>query len=266
MTKLTFNVLLYAAVCLLYVVDPAYAQQSSLVERGKVLVNGIAACGNCHTPRDAQGNHRTDMWLAGGARIPVPKSTVYGSNLTPDAETGIGKWTDGQIVRAIREGVRADGSIIGPPMPFAMYRHIADEDVHAIVAYLRSLPPVKNTVPAAQFDFALPTTYGPPVTTVPAPSADPIKYGEYLAGPVGHCISCHTGISDPKPDDFEKRLGAGGRPYGPGGVPIARNITPHETGLKDWSDADIEKAIRKGIRPDGSPPPSAGVAWFYGFG
>jgi mono/diheme cytochrome c family protein len=177
---------------------------------------------------------------------------VFGSNLTPDLETGIGKWTDEQIMRAIREGVRPDGSMIGPPMPFDMYRRIADEDMLAIVAYLRSLPPVSNPVPAAEFGFPLPAAYGPVIKKVRPSRDDLIKYGEYLAGPVGHCIACHTGTSSPKPDDFESRLGAGGRPFGPGGVPTARNITPHQTGLKDWSDADIEKAIRKGIRPDGS--------------
>jgi len=233
--------------------SPLSTAQDASVERGKYLANTVAACGNCHNPRDAKGQYIEDKLLAGGARIGLPKSTVYGANITPDAETGIGKWTDEQVIRAIREGVRPDNSLVGPPMPVEMYRHMSDDDVKAIVAYLRTVPPVKNEVPRGKYDFPTPTSYGPPVSNpVSAVNNDLVKYGEYLAGPVGHCMACHTGIEgEPTPEDLEKRPGTGGRPFGPGGSLKASNLTPHETGLKGWTDSEIALAIREGISRDG---------------
>jgi len=242
-------------------VSPFSFAQNTPVERGKYLVNTVAACGNCHNPRDAKGQYIEDKTLAGGARIPLPQATVFGPNITPDPETGIGSWTDEQVVAAIREGVRPDNSIIGPPMPIEMYRHLSDEDVRAIVAYLRTVPAVKNEVPRGKYEFPVPKSYGPPVIApvVAAPDGDLVRYGEYLAGPVGHCMACHTGKggAEPTEQDLRNRPGSGGRPFGPGGVPTASNLTPHQEGLKDWSDQEIERAVREGIGRDGrklNPP------------
>ncbi len=115
------------------------------LERGRYLMQAVAACGNCHTPQDRNGP-KPGMELAGGLPFDEPGFKAYASNITPDPETGIGRWTDAQIVIAIREGKRPDGSLIGPPMPFEQYRGISDRDVAAIVAHLRSVPPVKNAV------------------------------------------------------------------------------------------------------------------------
>src|SRR5690606_22627714 len=101
--------------------------RDALVERGRELMNGIVACGNCHTPQGPDGPV-PGMELAGGGPIKDEPFTAYAPNLTPDPETGLGRWTDAQIATAIREGVRPDGSVIGPPMPIHFYRHIADED------------------------------------------------------------------------------------------------------------------------------------------
>jgi mono/diheme cytochrome c family protein len=237
------------------------AAQSVSIERGKYLVNTVGACGNCHNARDAEGRYMEGKLLSGGARLRLPQSTVYGANITPDPETGIGSWSDEQVVRAIREGVRPDGSIVGPPMPVEMYRHMSDDDAKAIVAYLRTLPSVKNEVPRGKYEFPVPTSYGPPVSN-PAPVGreDLVKYGEYLAGPVGHCMACHTGTEgEPTQEDLETRPGTGGRRFGPGGNAKAANLTPHETGLKDWTDTEIARAIRDGISRDGRTlkPPMA---------
>jgi hypothetical protein len=87
-----------------------------------------------------------------------------------DEETGIGAWSDEEIILAIREGVRPDGTIIGPPMPIPSYRHMSDYDVRAIVAYLRAAPPVRNVVPSSEYGIPLPESWGPPVGEVPDPS------------------------------------------------------------------------------------------------
>src|SRR3546814_8115734 len=95
------------------------------------------------------------MELAGGLKMEDPAFTAYGANLTPDVETGIGGWSDAEIVTAIREGRRPDGSMIGPIMPIALYSRMSDRDVRAIVAYLRTLKPVRNEVPESVYSFPL---------------------------------------------------------------------------------------------------------------
>lgn len=233
----------------------AQAQAETLLERGTYLMNHVAACGNCHTPMGPEGP-QPGMELAGGMPIEFEGMFLaYAPNITPDPETGIGTWTDAQIVEAIREGKRPDGTIIGPPMPIELYRGLADDDVMALVAYLRSVPAVKNAVPKSRYDIPLPPAYGPPVGTVAAPDrADLVAYGAYLAGPLAHCIECHTPMGPEGQMDFERRLGAGGFEIpGPWGISVSANITPHaETGIGAWSDAEIEQAIRKGVRPDGT--------------
>jgi mono/diheme cytochrome c family protein len=118
------------------------------VERGKYLVT-IASCNDCHTPGHFLGKPDFSRTLAGsdvGFAIPGVGAFV-GRNLTPDKETGLGDWTDDQIISAITAGVRPDGRRLAPIMPWQGLSHLTSEDAHAIVAYLRSLPPVKNAVP-----------------------------------------------------------------------------------------------------------------------
>ena len=237
---------------------PALGQDRTL-ERGKYLMDSIVACGNCHVQRGEKGRPLPEKGLSGGMLFDEEPFKAYAPNITPDRETGIGKWTDAQLAKAIREGIRPDGSVIGPPMPMMFYRGLADDDLRAIVAYLRAQPPVKNAVPKSQYRIKLPPSYGPEVKSVRAPSRqDQVKYGEYLAGPLGHCMDCHTPWVKGVPD--MSKAGAGGNPFrGPWGVAVARNLTPHETGLKDWTDAEIERAVRHGVRKDGTPlkPPMA---------
>ena len=118
------------------------------IARGKYLVT-LASCNDCHTPGYFLGKPDFSKTLGGlGRRLYDPGSgAFFGPNLTPDKETGLGKWTDDQIVSAITAGVAADGRRLAPIMPYAGLSHLTSEDAHAIVAYLRSLPPVKNAVP-----------------------------------------------------------------------------------------------------------------------
>lgn len=227
------------------------AHAQTPLQRGKYLMDGIVACGNCHTPKGPQGD-LPGMELAGGLKFDEPFGVAYAPNITPDKETGIGTWTDAQIVAAIREGKRPDGSIIGPPMPIALYRGISDDDVRAIVAYLRQVKPVANKVDKPQYKVPLPPSYGPPVTRVAAPpKTDKLTYGAYLAGPLGHCTECHSTPDARGVPDFVNKTGGGGLSFnGPWGISYAPNITP--TGIGKWSDADVKKAITAGVRPDGT--------------
>ncbi len=181
------------------------ARSDTLVERGRYLVETIAACGNCHTPKGPNGP-LPGKKLAGGDVIKHQDFTVVVPNITPDQENGIGKWTDDEIISAIREGRRPDGSLIGPAMPSRSYRSLGDEDVQAIVAYLRTVPAVRNPIAAkSSYDRALPASWGPPVGRLVAPSSeDRVAYGGYLAGPLARCMDCHTehhdgAAADPAP-------------------------------------------------------------------
>ena len=235
---------------------PAHAE--TLLQRGTYLMRSIVACGNCHTPKGPKGDI-PGMELAGMAPMAKePGFTANAPNITPDRETGIGTWTDAQIITAIREGRRPNGKIIGPPMPIALYRGLSDRDAKAIVAYLRTVKPIKNAIPDSVYDIHLPPAYGPPVENVAdVPESDKLAYGAYLAGPAGHCIECHSPMGERGPD-IQNNLGAGGFEFhGPWGVSVSANITP--TGLQDRTDAQIKTMITKGLRPDGSPlmPPMA---------
>jgi mono/diheme cytochrome c family protein len=240
---------------------------ASVLERGKLLMEGIVACGNCHQARDDRGRMVRDKGLSGGMVFDEPPFRAVAANITPDAATGIGKWSDAQLAKAIREGIRPDGSLIGPPMPMEFYRHLSDADLAAIVAYLRAQPAVVQAQPKSVYRITLPPAYGPPVQSVAAPAAgDAVAAGEYLAR-IGHCMDCHT----PRTAEGElvmEQLGAGGMQFpGPWGLSVSRNLTPHDSGLKGWSDDEIARAIRTGVSRDGSKlRPPMGYAYYRNIG
>jgi mono/diheme cytochrome c family protein len=235
--------------------------QPTQVERGRALVDGIAACGNCHTPKGPQGD-LPGMGFAGGMLLEEPGVfRIYPSNITPDRETGIGAWTDAQIIRAIREGVRPDGRVLGPIMPIELYRGISDADAQAMVAYLRTVAPVRNVVPASTYNFPLPPAYGPPLGVVAGPADNAVARGAYMAGPLGHCIECHSPPLATGGRDWS-RTGWGGPPmHGPAGVVVPADLTP--THLGAWSDAEITRAITRGVSRDGRAlRPPMGFAYY----
>lgn len=211
-------VLIVVGVTALSVQAQPAAQAESRLDRGRYLMSSIVACGSCHTPQGPKGP-LPGMELAGGLKFEEKPFTAYASNITPDKETGIGKWTDAQLVRAIREG-----------------------------------KPVSNAVAKSEYRMPL-----PPVGRVADISPkDKIAYGKYLAGPAGHCIKCHSSPGAKGGPDIENKLGAGGFPFTrPWGVSVSTNITP--TGLAKYSDAGLKKVITTGVRPDGSKlkPPMA---------
>jgi mono/diheme cytochrome c family protein len=156
--------LIFAAVVAATAAGPA-AKAVTLLERGTYLIRSCVACGNCHTPKGPRGGI-PGMELAGMA--PVTKNPDFmanAPNTTPDKETGIGAWTDTQIVIAIYEGRRPNGKIIGRPMPTRLCRDLSDRDVNAIVAYLRTVKLIRNVIPPSGY-YIPPHDYGPPVKGV----------------------------------------------------------------------------------------------------
>jgi mono/diheme cytochrome c family protein len=238
----------------------AAEKAESPTERGAYLVNTIMACGNCHTPRDSDGKPIAGKALSGGLTFDTPAFVATAPNITPDKETGIGSWSDAEIKRALVEGSRPDhGRLAGVPlaaiMPANFYKALLPDDLDAVIAYLRSIAPVRNQVPDP--------AYKVPVRRDPYPDADagfskamladPVRRGAYLVT-IGHCMECHSawsrGVSD-----FKTGLGRGGRAFplregSPDATQesIAANITSHPTaGIGGWTDAEIVRAVTQGI-------------------
>ncbi len=230
-------------------------EQESLLARGTYLVEGILACGNCHTPKSEDAVRIAELTFAGGFVIEEEGIVAYAPNITMDVDTGIGGWSDDEIVRAIRDGIRPDGTLVGPPMPSPFYRDISDNDMRAILAYMRNLESVSNVVPVSEYNIPLPDTWGPPIGEVSDVSRDDaLAYGTYVTVTLGHCIECHTPMVQGM-HDFE-RTNEGGRIFpnlfGLGHTVISRNITPHpELGIGTWTDDEIKRAITQGVSRDG---------------
>jgi mono/diheme cytochrome c family protein len=224
--------------------SPAAAETP--VERGFYLVNAVAACASCHSSRTQPGAP-----LSGGSKFGSEESSVYAPNITPDQETGIGRWSDEQTIDAIRTGVRPDGSRIRPPMPQTAYRGMSDTDVMAIVAYLRSIRPIYNAVPRTTPAEPIRAAIGSDISLLsPSKSIDTIAAGRYIANSLSHCTECHTPAAAAGPD-LAHHLNEGGRIFrGPYGVVTAPNITADK--LNAYSDSQLATIITKGVRPDGS--------------
>jgi mono/diheme cytochrome c family protein len=260
-----WNRILGAIAAALPLLAPAAQAQPepALLERGRYLVETAAFCGACHGTRGPDGQIIRGMELAGGRVMTERGYRAIVPNITPDPETGIGGWSEAEIVNAIRNGLRPDGSLIGPPMPIEFYRGLSDRDAAAMAAYLRRAPPIRHEVTArSSYPFPL-APYGPPITSVPDPPDNPVARGAYLAGPVAHCMDCHTPELPGDRRDMS-RIGAGGVTFeGPWGIVPARNITPHrEYGIGDWTDEQIRRALVQGTAPDGRrlAPPMGGRA------
>jgi mono/diheme cytochrome c family protein len=227
--------------------DVKVAMTRERVARGKYIFEIAADCDGCHSLRDFShfGGPVTESGRGQGQVFPPEiglPGKVTASNITPDKETGIGNWTDGEKIRAIREGISRDGHALFPMMPYANYRHMSDEDVYSLVAYLNSLPPVKNPLPKTDIQFPvslLIKSVPQPADSVPEPDrSDKIKYGEYLVTIAG-CTGCHTPSDKGKP--LKGMRLAGGEVFRlAGAVVVSANITPDpETGIGRWSEQDF---------------------------
>ena len=183
-------------------------------------------------------------WAPGGdcfgenERFP---GTLCMPNLTPHPETGLGNWTDGEIKRAIREGVGKQGQALFPIMPYSEYRFLSENDADAVVAYLRSLPAVNNPVPRADIDFPvkffIKLAPKPLTEAVAEPkSGDRLEQGKYLAR-VSGCIACHSPVDQRHQPIPGQELSGGQQFAGAFGVIYSSNLTPHATGLGDRTEA-----------------------------
>jgi mono/diheme cytochrome c family protein len=248
-------------------VTSAASAQSALVKRGSYLVNTVMTCGNCHTPKGPQGADIKDKAFSGFLEFDEPPFKVTASNITPDKDTGIGKWTRAQIKTALLTGKRPNGVPLAEIMPTSFYAILTPRDANAIVAYLKSLKPVSNKVPDPVYKMQLPHHLFPGAEK-PMPAAQlrsKVKRGFYLVT-IAHCMECHTPMTA-KGRDYVNDLGKGGFELkGPWGVSVSRDITSHkEKGIGSWTDAEIKRAITQGVRKDGSKlKPPMGYSYYAG--
>jgi mono/diheme cytochrome c family protein len=224
---------------------------SDLVKTGQYIFSLAGGCA-CHTvPREA--------FNAGARAFPIPFGKVYSTNITQDKETGLGNWTDQQIRDAIVKGIRRDGSSIIPVMPYQAYSGMAEEDLQALIAYLKTLKPVKKPTPALQSRAPLTRSLGIPIYLKvfgrfwKSPDQAPetgIERGRYLVEHVSLCGDCHTPrnfIGVPNQSLYLAGAGAKSSPLGED-IP---DITPDkETGIGDWKREDIAELLLTGTKPD----------------
>jgi mono/diheme cytochrome c family protein len=252
---LAAGLVLVAAVVWLFVpfpVTPPVVDEIGDAERGAYVFR-MGGCVACHTDTANQGAP-----LAGGRALATPFGTFHTSNLTPDPDTGIGGWTTGQFVQAMTQGVSPEGYDYYPAFPYTSYANMTTQDLVDLKAYLDTVEPVANAVPAHKLSFpfnfrALLKPWKAMFFRAHGIEPDPSQSeawnrGNYLVNGPGHCSECHTPRNQLGAPDTSRSM-AGTRD-GPDGKPVP-NITPHEDGIGDWSASDISFALQTGILPDG---------------
>jgi mono/diheme cytochrome c family protein len=239
------------ALAVLTVAAPARAEEDAET-RGEYLVRA-GGCFSCHT---APGGKK----MAGGRALSTPFGTFYSPNITPDPETGIGRWTEAEFLRALREGVGPDGANYFPVFPYTSFTGITDSDALAIKAYLFSLPAVRQQ--NRPHDVAFPFSWrflqtgwkllfftSGPFQPMPERSAAHNR-GAYLVTALAHCGECHT----PRNVLGATRSGwrLAGTRDGPDGQ-LVPNITPDPgTGIGNWDKDDVVELLRTGTTPEQS--------------
>jgi mono/diheme cytochrome c family protein len=216
--------------------------------RGEVIFATAGGCG-CHSTDDGPVG-------AGGREIKTPFGVFYGTNITPDPDTGIGRWSDAEIIAAIRTGDTPGTGVQAPVMPYYLYAGMADRDVIDLVAYLRTLAPVRRENRAAAVRIPLPrlayrawrVLFAPAVTPPQQAPAEALARGRYLANHVAICTDCHTPRTRFGAPDGDLYLA--GTADGPQGEEVP-NITPDPaTGIGKWSENAIVQLLQTGMKPN----------------
>ena len=228
---------------------------SAIIAKGKHLAYGAAHCIECHYhPGDSINVvNGEEVPLSGGYRFTFPGGVFYSKNISSDPETGIGKFTDQEIARTLRYGVKRDGKVLIPAMEF---QNISDEDLLAIVSYLRTIPPVKYKVPENEYNLlgkgilAFLIRPEPPKATPPSKIiAEPtVEYGRYIATDLSNCKGCHTERNPNTGAYIGEELAGGPVEVINGKVLVAPNLTPDEkTGhIYNWTFEKFKSRFSQG--------------------
>ena len=256
-TLVGLALLVVAGLAILFLLFPRSSEPMKLsiertperIERGRYLVEHVANCLDCHSERDWSyyGGPVVPGTEGMGAPLRVLRPHVHSANITPAA---LDSWTDGELVRAFTSGISRDGRVLNPFMPYDTYARMSKEDVYAVTAYLRMLPPIDNEVPLPQESLPirllsriLPKPYDPPPPIAPD---DSIAYGSYLAN-IAECSFCHGA-------DF-----SGGRRFRIPGTDqrwASVNLTPHpQNRVGTWSRENFIGVFKSFSPPGGREIP-----------
>jgi mono/diheme cytochrome c family protein len=222
------------------------------LERGRYIVEGPAHCFQCHSEVDWKtpgAQPKADKKGAGTIFVENGFDWLVAPNITPDAETGAGSWTNEQLARAIREGIGHDGRRLFPMMPYMNFRQMSDEDLASVVVYLRSIEPVRNVVPKTMIPDVMKGGLPPhqPITeSVAAPDkSNPVARGQYLVT-LGNCMACHTPMNQQGQPITQLAFAGGMRFRGPWGEVTSANITQDASGISYYDEALFIKTLRTG--------------------
>ncbi|HEU4710335.1 MAG TPA: hypothetical protein VFS76_02160 [Pyrinomonadaceae bacterium] len=233
--------------------DRKFEASSARLERGRYLVEGPLHCFECHS--------QPDYKTPGAPPLPGTKGSgrnwsergfpwLFSPNITPDQETGAGKWTDDMLARAIREGIGHDGRALFPLMPYRSFSGLSDEDLASVIVYLRSIEPISERLLQTKTPFPLSVILNvmPEPLTAPVPEPNistAVSRGRYLAQ-ISDCQGCHTprGRMSPTIPGLEF---AGGNVMGQGETAVAAtNITPDVSGISYYDEGLFLKVMRTG--------------------
>lgn len=231
-----------------------FVSTPELLTRGRYITENVAGCMDCHSPHDWTKHDAPipEGMEGAGENFPIAglPGRITAPNLTPDRETGAGSWSDDRLARAIREGIGHDGRALFPIMPYQHYHSMSDEDLASVIVFLRSLKPVRNSLPATKLVF--PVNYL--IRSVPEPLAAPVappdlstlvKRGAYLVN-IAACSDCHT------PQDAHGMplagldFSGGFILEGPWGRVASANITPDASGISYYDEALFAQVMRTG--------------------
>ncbi|HMR39144.1 MAG TPA: c-type cytochrome [Ignavibacteria bacterium] len=235
--------------------DMKIVPTAEMVNRGKYLAYGFASCIDCHSDNDY---NKLNAPLVegtegkGGRDYGEGAGFVPAANITSDIQTGIGGWTDGEIFRAITMGVDKNGEPLGPMMPYMFFRNMDENDIKAIIAYIRTLPAINNKVPKHEFNFPVNLIF----RTIPTnpdfkkfpDSTDIVSIGNYYS--IG-CKACHSPME--KGEFIQDKQFAGGLefPAPKGGIVRSANISPdEETGIGKWTKDQFIHKFRTSASPE----------------
>lgn len=235
--------------------DRRFEPSPARLQRGEYLVRNVSGCLVCHSDLDpSKEGLPIKAGLAGAGRPFTAEDMPWlvAPNITPDAETGAGGWTDDMIARATREGIAHDGRALFPLMPYANLRTMSDEDLASVVSYLRSLPPVRHELPKTAVPFPVNRLINGAPQPLDAPVADPDlstpeKRGEYLVT-IASCGDCHTPRTD-KGIYLTELAFSGGNTLKYGEARPARaatNLTPAPSGIPYYDENLFLEVIRTG--------------------
>ena len=222
-----------------------FKRTAARLARGRYLTEGVLQCFMCHSDRDWSKPGAPPIASRKGAgHVFEDRSWLVAPNITPDPETGAGKWTDDMFARAIREGIGHDGRVLHPQMWYGAFRNLSDEDLASVIVYVRSLTPVHNALPATKLPAG---RHLPPPEPLTAPVAVPdqstaVARGRYLVR-IADCVGCHTALEAPMAPGFF----GGGNPISIFGRPVkfSANLTKAPSGIGSYYTPEIFREVMR---------------------